>query len=203
MTYADLATLLLAFFVMLFSISDLDLVKYRQIKDRIVGMFAPSLGESTRDQAAAQLGRLAELPPYRGEVAFRVRGDALMLDFQGTALFEPGSARLSAGARKLLREVVDAAGSLVVNGYRIEVAGHGDGSPGDRGDYPSAWEISAARASAVVRELARLGVPEKHLKAAAYGASQPRAPIRDEKGQPLPKPPGADRRVVIEIRRPF
>lgn len=77
----------------------------------------------------------------------------------------------------------------------IRVEGFTDNRPISTGRYPSNWELSAARASAVVRMLAAEGVAPARMAAIGYGAYQPVARNDTEEGR------RRNRRVVLLISR--
>lgn len=71
--------------------------------------------------------------------------------------------------------------------------GHTDNVPISTGMFPSNWELSASRASRVVRYLADHGVPPNRLRAIGYGEMRPLADNASEQGR------SANRRVSIVI----
>ena len=76
-----------------------------------------------------------------------------------------------------LKALCDKAGDkaeMVVRGAALELGGQMiDRSPVDTGRFKNNWELSAARAVAVVRYLADKGIPPEHLAAAGFGEFQP------------------------------
>ena len=102
-------------------------------------------------------------------------GDAVRVVLADTILFASGSAELEPAGRAVIERIAAERG----RDSRIVVEGHTDNVP-IRGAlaarYPSNWELSAARALAVVHELARAGVPEDRLEARAFGSTRPRVP---------------------------
>ena len=81
----------------------------------------------------------------------------------------------------------------------LEVEGHTDDSPVNSGQFPSNWELSAARASNVVRYLVAQGFPPEKLRAIGMGDSHPKAPNRDATGNPIPSNQDLNRRVVVRM----
>lgn len=87
-------------------------------------------------------------------------------------LFASGSARVGAPGQEALRKVAEALRN--VQGRIIRVEGHTDDLPTDpKGPFPTNWELSVARALAVVRTLQDAGVDPTHLSAAGYGPYHP------------------------------
>ena len=119
-------------------------------------------------------GRLREL--LGNQQGLRVVGDRFV--FQSEVLFDTASADIGqAGERQLDALAV----SLVDISQRIpkdidwvlRVDGHTDADPISTEQFPSNWELSAARAIAVVRHLIDRGLPANRLVAAGFGEYQP------------------------------
>lgn len=86
-------------------------------------------------------------------------------------LFASGSARVGKEGEDALKKIADAL--KTVQGKIIRVEGHTDDVPTGGGQFPSNWELSLARAMAVVRSLQNAGVDPTFLSAAGYGQYQP------------------------------
>ncbi|GHG98467.1 OmpA family protein [Comamonas sp. JC664] len=89
-------------------------------------------------------------------------------------LFASGSARVGKEGEEALTKIADAL--KTVQGKIIRVEGHTDDVPTGGGQFASNWELSLARAMAVVRSLQNAGVDPTFLSAAGYGQYQPIAP---------------------------
>lgn len=114
----------------------------------------------------------------------RVVGDRFV--FQSEVLFGKASAELGAEGQKGLDLLVSAlkeiSGSIPKNlPWILRVDGHTDHLPIKSPQYPSNWELSSARAIAVVKYMISKGIPENHLVAAGFGQHQPLASGADEK----------------------
>jgi chemotaxis protein MotB len=100
-----------------------------------------------------------------------LRGQMTVL-LKDKILFASGSARVGAPGTEALRKVAEALRS--VQGRIIRVEGHTDDLPTDpKGAFPTNWELSVARALAVVRTLQDAGVDPTQLSAAGYGPYHP------------------------------
>jgi chemotaxis protein MotB len=85
--------------------------------------------------------------------------------------FDSGQAVIKPGAHKLL----DAVAEVIRDEHThpVVVEGHTDSQPIHSGQYPSNWELSGARAAAVVREFAHVGVLQKRMSLAGYASEVP------------------------------
>jgi chemotaxis protein MotB len=67
--------------------------------------------------------------------------------------------------------------TLVINpGYKLEIQGHTDDIPISTAQFPSNWELSAVRATTVLRYMVDAGINPKRLTATGYGSSIPLVP---------------------------
>lgn len=119
----------------------------------------------------------------------------LRMETKDSVLFTPASAELSPGGQRLLQGL---AALLKRHPGAILVEGHADSRPITTGVYPSNWELSAARASSVVRYLIEQGLDAERLRALGYGDTKPKADNATAEGR------AANRRVslVLELAEP-
>jgi len=141
---------------------------------------AAEASDAYDELAAAQAALEAALSEagYSGAARFEIdeRGlvvhivaDAVLFDAEEAALRPEGAAILAAVAPTL----VDLPNVLRVEGH----ANHLPVTPG--GPWPSNWELSAVRATTVLRALAGDAVPEDRMSAAGYSSTKPLVPISD------------------------
>lgn len=122
--------------------------------------------------------------------------DAERITLDAAVLFPPGSSELAPAGQQLLAQL---AGRLTAHPpAQIIVAGYTDNQPLKpylRERYPSNWELSAARATGVVRFLIEQGIAAGVLQARAFGAQHPLADNDSPAGR------AKNRRIEITIRR--
>jgi chemotaxis protein MotB len=191
-TYADAITLLMAFFVIMFSISEPNTEKFERVTKGVVETL------SRKDVEAP-------VTPNSGEQA---NVDTTARDqtyqFQSGEMFAPGSADILPSAFAQLDRIAQ---NMVLFGktdYGVTVQGHTDDVPINTAKFPSNWELSAARAAAVVRYFLSRGIEPNRLKAVGLADTEsPRtAPLYDkETGEPIAENRKANRRVVVKIDR--
>lgn len=117
----------------------------------------------------------------------------IKINIAAPVLFSSGRAELGSGSSDVLRPVADVLKKLPND---IIVEGHTDNVPIKSGDFRSNWELSAARANAVVDLLAaRYSVPQERMIAAAYGEHRPVAPNDTPLGR------AQNRRIEIIVSR--
>jgi chemotaxis protein MotB len=253
-TYADMLTLLMVLFVVLFAMSSVDAKKFSALRDGLAkGFGAPAVmsgtnnavqtagGSSSAMDVASGVGAKPDLPTANAQDpalekavrdADRARQQRMQADAQKevTDLEEVKRQILEAAKRQgmqdAIRFTIDERGlvvtivtsEVVFAGDRaellgpgqqildavapalaplpnhIEVDGHTNQLPVPTRYYPSAWELSTARASTVVRYLVDKGhQPASRLSAAGFAGQRPLNPPED------PKAPELNRRVEIIV----
>jgi chemotaxis protein MotB len=215
--YGDLVTLLLAFFVVMYSISSVSEGKYRVVSESLnaafrgqsttvlpiqVGQDAAStvaapvvqLPEDVKSMALRQLAEQAteSLQPLimQGLVDVQAGDGFVEIAIRSDILFASGAAQLAPEAQEAIRLLGEA---LRVFPNSIQVEGHTDNVPVAGGVFASNWELSAARAATVVRMLVDNGVDPRRLSVVAFGEYRPVLPNATPDGR------NANRRVVLTI----
>ena len=122
-------------------------------------------------------GRLREIIGDRPDI--RVVGDRFV--FQSEVLFAPGSADLTAPAKRRLDPVITALKVISEKippdiNWVLRIDGHTDRRPISNDQFASNWELSAGRAISVVRYAVAQGIPANRLAAAGFGENQPLDP---------------------------
>ena len=199
-TFNDMMTLLLAFFVLIISMSHLDAGKLKGVaasaRKMAGGAEAPKgskliviepvvssrRNDRERTQASGQYvpGGLEDrkralrqsLSQMEG-VMVLPRRDGLAITMSEPLLFTPGAAELTGKGKQVLKSLGE---KLQRTDVEIRVEGHTDDLPLTQGKYPSNWELSLARAVNAVQYLAvQGGVAPERLSAAGYADTRPQA----------------------------
>ena len=208
LSYADLVTLLLALFTTLYAASSIDAQKLEPLSDslrqafdapRIVptetaGTIVPPVtvvaGDPPREDLQLRLAR--ELADALRLERIQMHRDArgLILSLPEEAAFETASADVSPEARALIGRI---ASTVAPTANAIRIEGHTDDVPISTSRFASNWELSTARASAVVEFLVTSGFEPARLSAAGYGEFHPRVP------NDTPQNRASNRRIDIVI----
>jgi chemotaxis protein MotB len=212
LTYADMITLLMALFMVLFSISSVNKSKYvvlqKSLKDAFSGRVlpggkgiaeseaptgrvlsppipatAPVSSKGVKQTRAAESREFQELKRridrytakagLSGQVTTKVTADGLLIRLlTDKLLFDSGSAVPNPASGPLLREVGGALASDTAK-HPVQVKGFTDDVPIRSAQFPTNWELSGARASAVVRTLITDHVSAERLTASGRGQLDP------------------------------
>lgn len=170
-TYSDMVTLLLAFFVLLFSFSEIDAEKFRSIMNSFQGGTGVLQGGKNLDldqnpidkelEVDEELTRLKEdLEEYietlgLGEnIGIVPEERGIVIRFMDNVIFDSGSAVVKEESFKILDSVSEILNREEFEQRQIKVEGHTDSDPIYRSArFPTNWELSSARATNVLRYL--------------------------------------------------
>ncbi|MCL1815304.1 MAG: flagellar motor protein MotB [Treponema sp.] len=198
-TYSDMVTLMLCFFVALFNPDDADPTVLQQMISAFnaIGMGASTGGNTITTGKSADLGNtIMELPSldrgrnlgtavrramslFQVEVKsnkVRITHDerGVIISLASDIFFAPASAEINyEDSRDILLRLATLLNSQEVAGRRFRIEGHTDSSDTDPAMWPSNWELSSARSLAVLHYLADIGVEESRFQAAAFAATMP------------------------------
>lgn len=216
LTYGDMVTLLLTFFVMLFTVSEVDEHRMQLIIAAFSGLGVLEGGNTLEPGELAEMGHtIMSLPSQeRGRALDTARKEAisqfqpeiktkkvrvtvdergLIISLAADSFFREASAEVDIEAsRDLLQRIVGLLRSLPDAKYAIE--GHTDAIPTDpEGDFGSNWELSTARATNVLHYLVDLGAQESKFQIRGHAATMPLASNDTREGRAI------NRRIDIVI----
>lgn len=172
-TFADMMTLLMTFFVLLFAMSTIDPVKLEQFGQTLgehQGSRKPSKKVSL-SQINMEVKKLVKEQDLQQQVKVIMDARGVTLEIASDLAFQVGSANLSPAIMDFLPKMVSTMQNAT---YSIAVEGHTDNVPIRSNVYPSNWELSAARASAVIRYLVSQGVPADKFRAIGFADTRPK-----------------------------
>ncbi len=196
-TYADMTTLLLTFFVLYYSLASINMNKF---KEAILGQHQASIGllelldaVESKDSIDALTGlktndilsevkHVAEDETLNSVMDVSTDSSKIIITVPGQTLFKPGSADLQIkSSRPVLDELIRIISKYPK--YKINIQGHTDDSPISTDKFPSNWELSAARATAVLRYFIDKNINPKRVTATGYADIFPVASNSTELGQ--------------------
>ena len=190
MTYMDLVTLLLAFLVALAVLADFSIPSVRE----------PGTDGQTQEQGLEETASGVQIvknitsilrgSEFKGNVDVDFDSGKITLQIREKMLFSSGRAGLSQEGADLLDVLVPV---LLYDKTAISVEGHTDNLPMGTGEFSSNWDLSSARAIAVVQFLIGRGMEPETLRAIGYADTAPVASNATPEGR------ASNRRVTLVI----
>jgi chemotaxis protein MotB len=194
LTYLDLITLLMVFFVILYASSNVDKVKYQNVAASFMTAFGGGkslIGTDSRadivdaskptDPAVLETAKLEEVKKnmdkylsqnnLQGSVSTKIEERGLVVSIQDSMFFDIGKADVRPEARK---KIIEIGKILNAMGNYIRVEGHTDNMPISNYRFKSNWELSAIRATNVTEIMIDdAGIPPQMLASVGYGEYRP------------------------------
>jgi len=200
-TYGDMITLLMCFFVIFFSISEVNIALFEDLKNGFESDITNKETKSPISLLAKQLDSIYDNPADDNldvEVDLLKRGINIRLASKD--LFKSGDAQLSRSGRKTVDDISNSLLSIVER-YNLtcDIEGHTDDTPIRSYKFPSNWELSASRAANVLRQMIDSGIPKEQSRAIGFSDIRPIIEPRDSTGSLVKGARAANRRVEIVI----
>lgn len=201
-TYADLITLLLCFFILLFASANVD----QNVWDRVKASYSSKVKNKTistpLSEIKHQLDSMLMKEVKDKNLEIENKDNAINMRFLSNSFYNSGDAKLLPEGKEIVDkifEIINAVSKQKKANFSLDVEGHTDDNPIATKEFPSNWELSVARASNVVRYLIDRGMEPQRLKASGYADTQPVVSNRNGKGEPIPGNQSVNRRVVLRI----
>ena len=200
-SWSDLMALLLVFFIYLYSISEIDVVKFLETKEAMQGGLVTETEKNLLEILKLEQQKLQQMQVdithfiteenLQDVFSVEFLDDRLELNMGNALLFSLGESSLKGKAKSVL-------GKLGVmfdkSDSKIIVEGHTDNIPIKTKEYPSNWELSSSRASSVVRFLTSKGVAGSKFVVIGYNQYVPLVPNVNESSR------AKNRRVKITLK---
>ena len=194
-SFGDLMVILCVFFVMLLTMSKIDIGSFEKVKSVMTGST-----ENTLVELAGSLKEIIEGTPGIPGATVQLAKDGVRVDLDTGVLFAPGSAIIKKEALKSFEPLLKEIRSTK---YLIDIEGHSDDVPFYRyneGEIETNWSLSGKRASSVILHLDSMGFSSRRLRAIGYAHTRPVVDVKGKKGIQLEKARSRNRRVSLLIR---
>lgn len=197
LTYSDLITLLMIFFIVMYSMSQVDQNKYKQISESlsiamgggksIIGSDSTSSvkdnvkeidtantsvsEEKKLEQLKKEVDKYLEKNGLSNSVSTQVDERGLIVSINDTLFFDTGKAEIKPQIQAKLIGIGKIVNKL---GNSIRIEGHTDNVPISNSQYSSNWQLSCIRAANVTQFLqSKVGISPSKLSAVGYGEYKP------------------------------
>jgi chemotaxis protein MotB len=194
-TYADLVTLLLAFFIMMYVFSKQDAQKYDEVVGHLKTIFtggagisgqgkdvgpllfelpvkmAKGTGEEVRKKLEAEMQSLTDNESIKKNISIFSDERGVVIRILEKALFDEGKANLKERAKGALSKIVPVIKNI---SNQIRIEGHTDNVPINNHEFRSNWELSVRRATEVVSYfIEKYDFPPERVSAVGYAEYRP------------------------------
>lgn len=203
--YSDLMTLLLAVFIVLFAVSQVNEEKAQMMAgaftdqmmtQRFADAKVTAQGQTQNSTTGGAITEEQQMEELKAELDAKLKSEnltasvttriderGLVVSLSNAIIFDPGSAEIKSENVNVLLEIADMV-SIMDNYIRIE--GHTDNVPMNSSQYPSNWDLSVARAANVVRLLTTESkITPDRLIAVGYGEYRPVADNSTNEGRAM------------------
>ena len=194
-SYADIMSIILTFFILILSISRVSSTRY----EALTRAFGQSENTSLED-VQGELEEVIEQMGIEHHVRTRLDEDGLSVELANSVLFASGEAELTPEAQELLSPIGERMAASLDERYDVVVEGYTDDVPIHNRRYQSNWELSTSRAIYVMEQLVRAGLGRERLSVQGFADTRAQAAERVESGETsLDDARAEDRRVVLRV----
>lgn len=222
--YADILTLLLALFIVLFASSQIDSAKFKAIETAFKQAFQGNAGildsgqnpiplpePATPQQSSPEninkennnlkslqdnINRFIAQNNLQGKIDTSITDEGLVFEINNELLFNRGGAQLGTNIQPLISKIADL---LSMTTQQIIISGHTDDRPINTEEFPSNWDLSSKRAINVMKSILAQNqyLQPQRFSAIGYGEYRPTAPNITEENRTK------NRRVEILLVRTY
>jgi chemotaxis protein MotB len=189
MSYADLTTNLMALFVLMLAMSQVNVQKFDAVSQVVTRQRTDSL-----DELKKQIDAEIVAKGLSGAVSTELGMSGLQVEFIGGVLFEQGSDKLSAFAANEAAPILQILQNTDSK-YLLSFEGHTDDVGGDDLN----WSLSSARGVSLLNKMRELNVSQERMSVAGFGSARPKVSTAGKTGADLEKARALNRRVVIRV----
>ena len=194
LSFGDLMVILCVFFVMMLTMSKLDIGSFEKVRSVMTGST-----EGTLVELEAELRGIIEGTPGVPGATVELAEDGVRVDLDTGVLFATGSAVIKGDALRSLGPLFDA---IKVTDYQVDIEGHTDDVPywrNDDGEIDTNWSLSGKRAGSVILHLRSRHFAAGRLRAVGYADTRPVVPVNGLAGEALDEARARNRRVSLLI----
>lgn len=201
-SYADIMTIILTFFILLLSISTIAQTKYEMIVQAFTGEKAGNLME-----VQEEIKQVIEEQGLAGEVETKLDMNGLEVSFSNALLYSSGDAALTSNAYRALNPIKAHLVAKLGDQYGIIIEGYTDDVPISTQRFASNWELSTSRAISVMKVLAEGGLDQRRISVQGFADTRSATDVDltsvEERNalssEALEEARASNRRVVLRI----
>ncbi|MFO1242896.1 MAG: flagellar motor protein MotB [Rickettsiales bacterium] len=202
-SYADMITLLLCFFVILLSVSEPKKEQLEAVSEAMKQAINDAKKEEKKQDPMEDLKQDLETmivdDALEEAMSVAETEKGIVIDLSTAAFYESGSATIRKDAEPYLQRMTEILKKFDLDEHLINVIGHTDDAPIHTAEFPSNWELSAVRATRIVRFFADNGIDHHILRSSGFADTEPKWRNLDDLGNPIEENRERNRRITIKI----
>lgn len=199
-SYADMMTLLVGFFVILMSFSSVDQKKMEEAQKSVSKKFGGTF-DRPYGEVADRVKKALESEHLGNSYVVRESQNGIEISFLGTVFFDSGSVNIKNEGMTILGKMLPVI-LQESKEYNILIEGHTDDVPvTPNATFRNNWELSSLRACRVLAFFEASGFKKEKLTAVGFADNIPELPNRNPDGSPNVENQSKNRRVVIKISK--
>jgi|GEM_PF-5213389 len=195
LTYSDMVTLILCFFVLLAAMSNVDMVKFEQIKTNMARTIGDKEVLSPIETVTMDLKKDIASLGIENDALVYDNAEGAVLEFSSPFLFASGAAKIKPEAVPFLKRIAATLSVERFFAFTYEVEGHTDESS----DELSALDLSALRAAALAQFFISRGIDASRFRVVGLADTRPKVPDVDRDGSEIVHNKILNRRLVVKI----
>ena len=199
-TYADTITNLLAFFILIVSMSQINMNKFEQVSQSVrENMHNVHENVTSLNKIKSNLDSILHNEIEHKDVDVVLDKDGVYLNMLSNNFYNSAEAELLPQGKEIVDRVLGGINLVDNKNFNLDVEGHTDDVPIHNDKYNSNWDLSTTRASNVIHYMIDKGIPPNKLKASGYADTRPLKPNTDAAGNHIAANMAYNRRIVIRI----
>lgn len=176
-TFGDMMTQILAFFILIIAISVPNLDKFKEAVEQIQSQFKKKVEPTKYEAVQEKVEKFIVDENLTRDVHLTSDTRGMVLYANGDLFFKSGEAELNDEIKYFLESIYEITKDIP---YKILVEGHTDDVPIKTERFPSNWELSSGRASSIIKYFIEKGIAPVRLSAVGYAEFKPRFPKTPE-----------------------
>ena len=198
-SYSDVVSLLLVFFVMLLSISTIDPNKLEEVNQAVKNSEKYKQKRASLDEVEKNIKKIIKLNNLDKFVSAKRDALSVKININDKILFPIGSAKINDRTKAILAKLISSFKKLPKN-YTFQIEGHTDDVPINTAKYPSNWHLSTDRALSILWFFRKNRIKKDRLSVQGFADTKPLYPFKDKSGRAIMENKAKNRRITIKIR---
>jgi chemotaxis protein MotB len=194
-------TLLLCFFLILLSVSQPKQSEMEKLTAKFSSAVSNEEAKTPFNDLFVGMQTVVESNQLEKDVSVEETDRGIMMELSTSSFYKAGTAEFQDWVKPILGELAQTLKAFDYKDYQVIIQGHTDDTAIKTAQFPSNWELSAIRATNLVRYFIEHGQESQKMRAEGLADTRPKVPNRDANGKPIIENQALNRRMTIRIER--